>query len=79
MITSPFAKGIPLLRIAYCAVVVIGVASRRVFVGSGAGGPGGEEDALEGLGELAQLTVTNEADSAYDVSTWQGLQRGTED
>lgn len=30
--------------------------------------PGGEEDALEGLGELAQLTVTNEADATYDVS-----------
>lgn len=42
-----------------------GVASRRVFVGGGAGTA--EEDALEGLGELAQLTVTNEADSAYDV------------
>merc|ERR1740137_216576 len=39
--------------------------SRRPFVG----GPGGEEDALEGLGELAQLTVTNEADATYDISS----------
>lgn len=40
-----------------------GPGSRRAY-----GGPGGEEDALEGLGELAQLTVTNEADASYDVS-----------
>ena len=40
--------------------------SRRVFVGATPGGPGTEEDA--GLGELAALTVTNEADTAYDVS-----------
>lgn len=40
-----------------------GPGSRRPY-----GGPGGEEDALEGLGELAQLTVTNEADASYDVS-----------
>ena len=45
-----------------------GPGSRR-----GYGGPGGEEDALEGLGELAQLTVTNEADASYDVSVLQVL------
>lgn len=39
-----------------------GPGSRRGYV------PGGEDDALEGLGELAQLTVTNEADATYDVS-----------
>lgn len=44
-------------------VMGFGPGSRR-----GYGGPGGEEDALEGLGELAQLTVTNEADASYDVS-----------
>lgn len=38
------------------------------------GGPGGEEDALEGLGELAQLTVTNEADASYDVSLSCGVE-----
>lgn len=38
----------------------------------GYGGPGGEDDALvEGLGELAQLTVNNEADASYDVSIWR--------
>ncbi|KAK3890853.1 hypothetical protein Pcinc_005214 [Petrolisthes cinctipes] len=41
-------------------VLGFGPGSRRVY------GPGGEEDALEGLGELAQLTVTNEADATYD-------------
>ncbi|MPC23813.1 Striatin-3 [Portunus trituberculatus] len=36
----------------------------------GYGGPGGEDDALvEGLGELAQLTVNNEADASYDEPT----------
>ena len=52
----------------YCywlsGVLGFGPGSRRPFVG----GPGGEEDALEGLGELAQLTVNNDADSSYDVS-----------
>ncbi|XP_071541648.1 striatin-3 isoform X1 [Panulirus ornatus] len=43
-------------------VLGFGPGSRRAYVG----GPGGEEDALEGLGELAQLTVTNEADASYD-------------
>ncbi|XP_076042809.1 connector of kinase to AP-1 isoform X1 [Oratosquilla oratoria] len=43
-------------------VLSFGPGSRRPFVG----GPGGEEDALEGLGELAQLTVTIDADSGYD-------------
>ncbi|XP_066981593.1 striatin-3 isoform X3 [Macrobrachium rosenbergii] len=42
-------------------VLGFGPGSRRYV-----GGPGGEEDALEGLGELAQLTVTNEADASYD-------------
>ncbi|XP_071541651.1 striatin-3 isoform X4 [Panulirus ornatus] len=46
-------------------VLGFGPGSRRAYVG----GPGGEEDALEGLGELAQLTVTNEADASYDISS----------
>ncbi|XP_066981597.1 striatin-3 isoform X7 [Macrobrachium rosenbergii] len=45
-------------------VLGFGPGSRRYV-----GGPGGEEDALEGLGELAQLTVTNEADASYDISS----------
>ena len=51
----------------YSGVLGFGPGSRRPFVG----GPGGDEDALEGLGELAQLTVTNDADSSYDVSNIQ--------
>ena len=51
----------------YSGVLGFGPGSRRPFVG----GPGGDEDALEGLGELAQLTVTNDADSSYDVSNMQ--------
>uniref|UniRef100_A0A6A7FRL8 Striatin-3-like n=4 Tax=Amphipoda TaxID=6821 RepID=A0A6A7FRL8_9CRUS len=62
---------------AAAAAAGFGVASRRVFVGSGGGGPGVEEDALEGLGELAQLTVTNEADSAYDLSSSKETYRKT--
>ncbi|XP_069166628.1 striatin-3 isoform X2 [Procambarus clarkii] len=46
-------------------VLGFGPGPRRAYVG----GPGGEEDALEGLGELAQLTVTNEADATYDISS----------
>jgi hypothetical protein len=33
----------------------------------GAGGLGDEEVSTLGLGELAQLTVNNEAEAAYDV------------
>ncbi|RXG61362.1 Striatin-3 [Armadillidium vulgare] len=52
-------------HITFCnsvAVLGFGPGSRRPFVG-------GEEDALEGLGELAQLTVTNDADVTYDISS----------
>lgn len=41
--------------------------SRRPLLGP----PGNEDDTLEaalGLGELASLTVNNEADTSYDVS-----------
>lgn len=43
----------------FVGVLGFGSGSRRPFV---------EDEALEGLGELAQLTVTNDADSSYDVS-----------
>ncbi|KAF2354384.1 WD40 repeat [Trinorchestia longiramus] len=59
------------------AAAAAGFASRGVFVGGGGGSSGGEEDALEGLGELAQLTVTNEADTAYDISSSKETYRKT--
>ncbi|KAA0187597.1 hypothetical protein HAZT_HAZT005620 [Hyalella azteca] len=59
------------------AAAAAGFGSRGVFVGGGGGPVGGEEDALEGLGELAQLTVTNEADTAYDISSSKETYRKT--
>lgn len=59
------------------AAAAAGFGSRSVLIGGAGGAASGEEDALEGLGELAQLTVTNEADTAYDISSSKETYRKT--